>query len=295
LGLSALIGQENLMSGRLSTVYNIVGNLAAVLALLASGPMTERLTPRQIFFLAAALMLSLFAFGFWKPSSVFSHAYDNPLARGSTFLGDVRRLVRHKAIYPALLINFLWFFNPGLNTPMQFHLTEHLHASDATYSFYLGAFIAAMIPMMFVYGFLCTRVPAKNILWWSTIVGVCQMIPLAFIRTADMAVPLAVLMGLSVGMAVAAYYELAMRSYPPSLQGTMMMLTIALGFISQRGSDLLGAKIYESSPDYGFLYCVIATTAVYLLILPTIPRIPKHLIATADGQPNPALDAALIP
>ena len=121
------------------------------------------------------------------------------------------------------------------------------------------------------------------------------MIPLAFIRTADMAVPLAVLMGLFGGMAAAAYYELAMRSCPPGLQGTMMMLTIALGFISQRGSDLLGAKIYESSPDYGFLYCVIATTAVYLLILPTIPRIPKHLIATADGQPNPALDAALIP
>jgi hypothetical protein len=32
---------------------------------------------------------------------------------------------------------------------------------------------------------------------------------------------------------------------------------------------------------------VIATTAVYALILPLILLVPKELIATADGEPNP--------
>ena len=51
---------------------------------------------------------------------------------------------------------------------------------------------------------------------------------------------------------------------------------------------MLGAKIYNSSPDHGFLYCVIATTIVYALILPLILLVPKELIATADGEPSRA-------
>ena len=38
---------------------------------------------------------------------------------------------------------------------------------------------------------------------------------------------------------------------------------------------------------------MIATTIVYLLILPVIPWIPKQLIATTDGEPNPAIDAGV--
>lgn len=41
------------------------------------------------------------------------------------------------------------------------------------------------------------------------------------------------------------------------------------------------------SPTHGFLYCVVAITITYALILPLIPVLPKHLIATADGEPNP--------
>jgi hypothetical protein len=98
-------------------------------------------------------------------------------------------------------------------------------------------------------------------------------------------------MGLMGGIANAAYLDLAMRSCPPGLQGTLMMLVSAGIMLASRGSDLLGAKIYAGSPAHGFLYCVIATTAVYALILPVILCIPKQLIANADGEPNPAIEA----
>jgi len=52
---------------------------------------------------------------------------------------------------------------------------------------------------------------------------------------------------------------------------------------------VLGSAIYNSSPDHGFLYCVIATTIVYALILPLILLVPKELIATADGESNRAI------
>jgi hypothetical protein len=290
-GLIALIGQEALMSGRLSTLSSMFYQMALILAAFASGVITENMSPRQTFFLMAALASSIGLFGLWKPRSVLGNVYDRPQARGTDFRGDVKRLVRHRAIYPAVLISFLWWFNPGLYTPVQFYLTNQVHTSDAVYSYFLGIFAISFIPTYLLYGFLCTRMAPNKLLWWGTIIAVPQMVPLAFVHSGNLALALAAPMGLMGGMANAAYFDLAMRSCPPGLQGTLMMLVSAGIMLASRGSDLLGAKIYASSPAHGFLYCVIATTAVYALILPVILWIPKQLIATADGEPNPAIEA----
>src|SRR6202000_2112772 len=117
-------------------------------------------------------------------------------------------------------------------------------------------------------------------LWWGTLIAAPQMIPLVFVHSGNLALAMAGPMGLMGGMANPADFDLAMRSCPPGLQGTLMMLVSAGIMLASRGSDLLGAKIYASSPAHGFEYCVIATCAVYALILPVIPWIPKQLIAT---------------
>jgi hypothetical protein len=150
-------------------------------------------------------------------------------------------------------------------------------------------FSAAFIPTFLLYGVLCKRVSLKKLLWWGTIIAIPQMIPLAFIHSGNLAVVLAVPIGLMGGIATAAYYDLAIRSCPAGLQGTLMMLVEGVFLLSGRGGDLLGSYIYNSSPTNGFLYCVIATTLVYALILPLILLVPKELIATADGQTNPAI------
>jgi hypothetical protein len=73
-----------------------------------------------------------------------------------------------------------------------------------------------------------------------------------------------------------------------------MMLVTAVWMFSLRGGDLLGSKIYASSPPHGILYCVIAMTIVYVLILPLLWMIPEEIIATADGEPNPEAEAAMM-
>jgi hypothetical protein len=57
--------------------------------------------------------------------------------------------------------------------------------------------------------------------------------------------------------------------------------------------DVAGSWIFGLSPKYGFQYCVVAIPVVYALILPLIPLLPKELMATADGEPNPD-DEALV-
>jgi len=58
-------------------------------------------------------------------------------------------------------------FAPGANTPLQFYLTNQLHASDAIYGDFNAIFAAAFVPVFFLYGWLCKRVALKSLLWWE--------------------------------------------------------------------------------------------------------------------------------
>ena len=91
-----------------------------------------------------------------------------------------------------------------------------------------------------------------------------------------------------------AYYDLAVRSCPPGLQGTLMMMVDGVYQLSYRGGDLVGAWIYGASPAHGFLYCVLVTAGVYALIPPLLLVVPKELIATADGERNPQVEAEVL-
>ncbi len=292
--LLALAGQEKLMSGRLSALWNIISSVPYIVGALASGWIAEHLPPRQTFILMAVLSLLIFAFAFWKPKAVFDHAYDKPQAKGSDLLGDIKRLLRHRAVYPAVLIMFMFSFAPGANTPLQFFLTNNLHASDAIYTDYYAIFAVSFIPMFFLYAWLCKRYSLRTLLWVGTIITIPQMIPLALVSSAEQALWLALPIGMMGGIATGAYYDLAMRSCPPGLQGTLMMMVDGMYLLAYRGGDILGSQIYASSPAHGFLYCALATTAVYALILPMILLIPKDLIATTDGEANPKLEEQIL-
>ena len=93
--------------------------------------------------------------------------------------------------------------------------------------------------------------------------------------------------GLLGGLANAAVVDIAIRACPPGLQGTLMMIVFSIYPISSRVGDVFGSWLFSLSPSRGFLYCVIAITITYALILPLIPLVPKQLVATADGEPNP--------
>lgn len=239
----------------------------------------------------AGLTLLIGAFGIWKPRSIFQHAYDQPAAKGTDFAGDIKRLFRHRAIYAPVIIMLMFSFAPGSNTPLQYYLSNTLHAPDAVYGEFNGIFAVSFIPTLLLYGWLCRRFALKKLIWWAMIITVPQMIPLVFIHSGNEALVMAVPIGLMGGLAVGAIYDLSMRSCPPGLQGTLMMLVDGVFILASRGSDVLGSAIYDADPAHGFLWCVIATTVMYAASLPVILLIPPHVIANADGEPNPALDA----
>ena len=292
--LLALVGQERLMSGRLSALWQVVSSFPTLAGAFSSGWVTEHLQPRQTFLLFAGLALALGLLSFWKPRAVFTHAYDQPKARGSDIVGDLKRLARHKAIYAPVLLILLFQFAPGANTPLQYYLTDHLHASDAIYSDFQAIFVGSFIPVFLLYGWLCKRVSLGKLLFWGTVITIPQMIPLALINSATSALILAAPIGAMGGIFAAAIFDLAMRSCPPGLQGTLMMLVESGNLLSTRGGDLLGSVIYASSPTNGFTYCVIAITVIYALMLPVLLLIPREILETKDGESSLAVEMGVL-
>jgi MFS family permease len=285
------------MSGRLSTVWQIVSFIPMIAGTFASGWITNHLPPKETFLIVATLSVFIALFGLWKPKAVFQGAYNKPIARTTDFIGDIKRLLKHKAIYPAVMIMFLFQFAPGSNTPLQFFLTDahgQVRASDDAYANFNGIFLSAFIPVFFLYGWLCKRVSLKKLLWWGMIITVPQYIPFLFIHSATSALFMAVPIGLMGGIAGVAIYDLAIRSCPPGLQGTLMMMVEGVNILSSRGGDVLGTAIYNRYPDRGFLYCVIAITVVYGLNVLVLLMIPKEVTAAADGEANPTLEAKVL-
>ncbi len=287
-GLTSAIGQQHAMSGQISAVWNIFASIPTIGALLIGGTLSDLLegksaeeAARLLFLVGAAVMATIALYAAWKPKSVFDnvHVEHGPAVNP---LIDLNRLVRHWPIYPALLIWLLWNFAPGSATPLQYYLQNALHAADAQWGQWNAIFAASFIPTFMVFGVLCQKFPLKTLLVWGTVVAVPQMIPLLFINSVTGTLIAAVPMGLMGGVATGAYLDLLIRSCPKGLQGTTLMMSGSLYFIASRFGDILGTTLYDHYG--GFTVCVIAITVVYALILPTILLIPRHLIATADGE-----------
>jgi hypothetical protein len=287
-GLGAVIGQSHAMSGQISALWNFAATSTITIALLIGGVLSQHLEAmsaalalRTIFLLLALVMAAIAGLGFWKPKAVFAGLARQSEARRDIG-ADLARLAWHWPIYPALAIWLLWNFSPGTLTVLQYYLSDTLHASDAQWGDYNAIFFAASIPAYLLFGFLSAKFSLRALLWWGAALGATQMLPLLFVHSAAGALIAAVPIGLTGGLATAAYMDLLIRSCPKGLEGTVMMMCWSMYTLAVNGGNFLGTDLYDHHG--GFVACVIATTIVYALILPVLLLVPRGLIAAADGS-----------
>jgi MFS family permease len=286
-GLASTIGQQHAMTGQMSAIWNFAGTSSMVLALVVGGALSGILenqsanfAVRSLFLIAAAFMAVVAGLGLWKPGAVFS-GLRGQHREPRHFVADLARLIRHWPIYPALIVWLLWNFSPGTTTVLQYYLSNILHGSDAQWGAYNAISFAAAVPAFALFGYLSRKYSLATLLWWGTLIGVPQMIPLLFVHSANGALIAAVGVGLLGGIATAAYMDLLIRACPRGLEGTMMMLSWSMYALAVNVGNYWGTDIYQYHG--GFVACVWATTIVYALIVPVILFVPKSLISDADA------------
>ncbi len=290
-GLASVLGQQHAMPGQLSATWSAFGSVPAVGALLLGGYFSDwledqdgNIAARALFLVGAVLSILVMIYSLLRPRAVFDKLRDEQLESGH-FVRDLKRLLRHKPIYPALVIWGLWNFAPGSSTPLQYYLQNTLKAPDSVWGQWSAIFAASFVPTYILFGWLCTRVSLKKLLWWGTLVAIPQFVPLLFINSTTAALIAAIPMGLMGGMATAAYLDLMIRSCPPRLQGTAMMASSGLYYISSHLGDVWGAFIYEKYG--GFAICVAMITIAYTLIVPILATVSDELTILPDNEVAP--------
>lgn len=289
-GATTAIGQDEAMTGQVSVMGNLVILIPNMVAYFVGGTLSGYLEGRDaagaariLFGVGAGLMLAVAALGAVGPRRLFDahHA----VAREHSVAHDVGRLLRHRPLYAIMGIQLLWQFAPATGPVLQFHLSNDLHATDAQVGAWYAIFMGAFAPTMLAYAWLCRRVRLNTLLWVGMSLAVVQMVPLLFVRTPTEALVAAALLGLIGGLGQAAFTDLAIRACPRGLQGTMMMMFIAMYYVSLRFGDLFGAWLYDQKG--GFQTAIVATVLTYLSILPMLLLVPKHLKTTLDGEALP--------
>jgi hypothetical protein len=286
-GILASLGRQHAMSGQISSLWNVLLSLIGLAGLLLAGNVSDLLEHADndrafhlLFLGCAAVVCGIILYAWLRPAVVFDNIPSYRDERIHPF-EDIKRLVRHWPLYPALLIMMLWTFAPGSDTALLFYLQNNFHATDAAWGEWNAIFAASFIPTTAVFGFLCTRLPLRKLLFWGTLTGVPQMIPLLYVRSMSDALLAAVAMGLMGGVATASYMALIIRSCPPGLDASTLLMSGALNIAVLRAGDMLGTHLYEQFG--GFVACVAAITIVYALILPLLLFVPKGLIAMPDN------------
>ncbi len=291
-GITNTLAQKHGVSGQMSSVISIGSALPDLISFIGGGMLSQALegqgaadAARILYFCAAGLMLAIALLGVFGPKWVFDEARDRRPAAHP--VQDLKRIARHWPIYPAMLIQLLWQFAPATGTVLQYHIVDHLHASDAQWGAWQGIFFGSFIPVYALYGWLSQKVALRRLLWIGFGLAVFQMTPLLLVHDAIGALVAAAPMGILGSIAQAALVDLVIRSAPRGCQGMMMMLFLAFYYFSVRAGDLLGTWIYDKHG--GFIPTVVVTIIVYALILPVILLVPGRLTATKDGE---ALDAS---
>lgn len=287
-GLGSGVGRHHAMSGQMSTVMNAATLGPQVIAMLLGGLLAGLLegaqavtAARTFFLLGAALMLAMALFGALGPKRLFDDAAAGAEPQRLSLGADAMRFLKTWAVWPVVIIQLLWQFGPGAGLALQYHLANELHASDAQVGAFFAIFYGGFLPMFLIYGFLARRLPLGALLWIGAVLAVPQMVSLLFIRSGSGALLAAIPMGLLGGIGQAAFTDLAMRSCPKGLEGAMMMLFLALFWVSQRVGDLWGSYLYASPGGYNLT--VYVTIALYAAILPMLFLIPNAIKAGRDA------------
>jgi hypothetical protein len=287
-GLGAVIGQDNAATGQAGAIANLAALLPALIAFALGGVLSQALegqgaatAARILFLTGGALMAGVAVFGLVGPRRLFALRAPPALERLSA-LGDAGRLLRHWPIYPALAIYALWQFAPAGGAALQYHLANTLHATDTQVGIWYALFAAGFVPVIAAYPWLCSKLKLSALLWIGALLAVPQFVPFLFIHNVNEALIAAFVMAVMGGIGQAAFTDLAIRSCPEGLQGTMMMFLITMYWVPARFGDLWGAYLYDRAG--GFRTAILATVAVYALILPILLLVPKRLTNTVDGQ-----------
>jgi MFS family permease len=277
-------GQRLGESGKFVNQQWLWFNAATMIAAIVGGELAQHLSPSSALHAAAALVAVapvavLFGTAFLIPDR--KTRIDLPALR-ATFASLVTAF-RRRELWIVGLFLFLYYFNPGLNTPLYYYMTDDLKFSQG-YIGILGSIGAAgWIVGALLYRVLFEDMAAKRLLNLSIALGTVTTAAFVFLADEPSAAALSFCGGFAAMVATVATVTLAADYCPPRSEGFTFAVMMSIINLSTSLSGTFGAFLFDHVFHDSLTLLILLSAAFTAFAFVLVPLL--HLGERRQGQP----------
>ena len=283
-------GQRLGESGRFVNQQWLWFNVAAMAASILGGQLVQHLSPSSALHVAAAIVAVapvavLFATIFLIPEK---KARINVPALRSTF-GSLAAACKKRELWIVGFFLFLYYFSPGLSTPLYYTMTDSLKFSQS-YIGLLGSIASAgWIVGAVLYLRLFDQMSSKRLLNLSIALGVLTTAAYLLLYNEASAAMLSFCSGFSAMLATVATVTLAADYCPPQSEGFSFAVMMSLINLATASADVVGSFLFEHLFDSKLTPLILVSAAFTALAFVLVPLL--QLGDKLQGQPVGAIPA----
>jgi predicted MFS family arabinose efflux permease len=284
-------GQRFGESGRFVNQQWLWFNAATMFVSVAGGQLAQRLPPTSALHVAAAIvaiapLAALFGTVFLIPDK--KTPIDLPALR--TTFGSIVTAFCKRELWVVGLFLFLYYFNPGLNTPLYYFMTDNLKFSQG-YIGILGSIEAAG----WIIGALLYRVwfedmSSKRLLNLSIALGTVTTAAFVFLVGETSAAILSFCSGFAAMVATVATVTLAADYCPPRSEGFTFAVMMSIINLSTSLSGTFGAFLFDHVFHDSLTLLILSSAAFTAFAFVLVPFLhlgnkrQGHSVAATAGQ-----------
>jgi MFS family permease len=259
-------------------------NIAAMAAAIIGGQLVQRFVPAVALHIAAAMVavapLSVIV-GTWflieeKKTTV------NAQGIRETFKGLVAAFKRRELVIVAIFI-FLYYFSPGLSTPLYYHMTDNLKFSQGYIGILGSISSASWIAGALLYHRLFDRLSLKNLLNASIALGTVTTAAYLLLSGETSAAIIYCCSGFAAMLATVATLTLAADYCPPRAEGFSFAVLMSIINFANTLADNVGSFLYTHAFNKSLPPLVLISAAFTAFAFVLVPLL--HLGDKRQGEP----------
>jgi MFS family permease len=277
-------GQRLHESGRFVNQQWLWFNIAAMASAILGGQLAQRLPPSSALRVAATFAaVAPFAVlvGTIFLISEKKTRIDLPALRGT--MNGLAAAVKRRELWIVGIFLFLYYFSPGLSTPLYYVMTDNLKFSQG-YIGLLGSIASAgWIVGALLYRQLFGGMSSKRLLQLSIALGTVTTAAYLLLFDEAAAAIISFCSGFSAMLATVATVTLAADYCPPRSEGFSFAVMMSLINLATASADIVGSFLFQHLFQHQLAPLVIVSAAFTAFAFVLLPLL--HLGDKPQGQP----------
>jgi predicted MFS family arabinose efflux permease len=264
-------------------------NIAAMAAAILGGQLVQHLSPAGALHGAAAIIavapLAVIV-GAWflvpeQKVSVNLQGMKNTLA-------GLKTSFHRRELWLVAAFMFLYYFSPGLSTPLYFTMTDRLHFSQG-YIGILGSISSAgWVLGALLYRRFLGELTLKNLLNLSIVLGTLTTAAFVLLSNEASAAVIYFCSGFAAMLATVATVTLAADYCPPRAEGFAFAVLMSIINLATSAADNVGSFLYTHMFDHNLKPLVLISAAFTAFAFVLVPLL--RLGDKRQGEPAPGIN-----